>query len=231
MTAWGPRPSGVAFWTSATRFLEVAKSTKVSAPSCSGVVLVGQLDGCWKCYSDAQGDDGRLTSAHLLLLITGINGNGPQTHHLRVLTSQRPKPTARTNDRYELTRLRTRLFQTLVHGDTSAQDRCDGSKVTVLGDPRNVSRFGNAVLLERAVDGVAREQRLGAERLVGLLAEAAGKAGPVEPLDTRVVADFNVVDKVAFCDYDASALVAADEREFGSLVESLVMCTRLVLEV
>ena len=35
MTAWGPRPSGVAFWTSATTFLDVAKSTKDSAPSCS----------------------------------------------------------------------------------------------------------------------------------------------------------------------------------------------------
>jgi hypothetical protein len=35
-------------------------------------------------------------------------------------------------------------------------------------------RFGDAVLLERAVDGVSGEKRLGAEWFIGLLAEFAG---------------------------------------------------------
>ena len=71
--------------------------------------------------------------------------------------------------------------------------------------------FGDAVLLESAVDGVAGELRLGAQRLIGLLAEVAGEAGPVEPFDAGVVADFNVLDEVAFGDDDAGAFVAADE--------------------
>jgi len=100
----------------------------------------------------------------------------------------------------------------------------------VLGDSRNVSCFGNAVLLKRAVDGVAREKRLGAERLVGLLAETAGEAGSVEPFDTCVVADFNVIDQIAFRNYDARTLVAADERELGRLAELSVTCEFLLLE-
>jgi len=48
--------------------------------------------------------------------------------------------------------------------------------------------FGNAILLERPVDGVPGQQRFGAQRLVGLLAEAAGEAATVDPLHARVVA-------------------------------------------
>jgi hypothetical protein len=44
-------------------------------------------------------------------------------------------------------------------------------------------------LLEAAVDGVAGEEGVRAQRLVGLLAEVAGEAGAVEPLDTGVVAN------------------------------------------
>lgn len=40
----------------------------------------------------------------------------------------------------------------------------------------NVGSFGNAVLLEGAIDSVAGEEGLGAEGLIGLLAEVAGQA-------------------------------------------------------
>jgi len=78
-----------------------------------------------------------------------------------------------------------------------------------------VRSFGDAVLLERAVDGVAREKGLGAQRLVGRLAEVAGEARAVEPFYPRVVADVDVVDEIAFGDDDACAFVAADEGELG----------------
>lgn len=42
--------------------------------------------------------------------------------------------------------------------------------------------FSDGVLLESTVDRVAREEGFGAEGLVALLAETAGKAGAVEPL-------------------------------------------------
>lgn len=45
----------------------------------------------------------------------------------------------------------------------------------------------DAVLLESAVDGVAGELSFGAKGLIGLLAEAAGKAGAVDPLGVVLV--------------------------------------------
>lgn len=95
--------------------------------------------------------------------------------------------------------------------------------------------LGNAVLLEGAVDGVAGEEGVGAERLIGLLAEGAGKAGTVDPLSpsdvsnrkaagakgcrfylyTGVVADLDVLDEVTLGDDDTGTLMATDERELG----------------
>ena len=46
----------------------------------------------------------------------------------------------------------------------------------------DVRCFGDAVLLEGAVDRVAGQQGVWAEGLVGLLAEVAGEAGTVDPL-------------------------------------------------
>jgi hypothetical protein len=70
-----------------------------------------------------------------------------------------------------------------------------------------VCGFGDAVLLEGAVDGVTGELGLRAKGFVGLLAEVTGETGSVEPFDARVVADFNVVDEVALGDDDGEMLV------------------------
>ena len=43
---------------------------------------------------------------------------------------------------------------------------CDGFEVTLLGNTRNVCSLGNAVLLEGAVDGVARKEGFSAEWLI-----------------------------------------------------------------
>lgn len=77
--------------------------------------------------------------------------------------------------------------------------------------------FSNAVLLESTVDSVTGEEGLGAQRLVGLLAEVAGKAGSVEPLYTDMVAELDVINKVAAGDNYTSTFVAADKGELGSL--------------
>jgi hypothetical protein len=75
-----------------------------------------------------------------------------------------------------------------------------------------VCGFGNAVLLESAVNSVTRKEGLGAQWLVGRLAELAGQAGSVEPLDTGVVANLDVVDELALGDYDTGTLVTSDKR-------------------
>jgi len=85
----------------------------------------------------------------------------------------------------------------------------------MLGDRGDVRGLGDAVLLEGPVDGVAGEQGVGAQRLVRLLAELAGQARAVEPLDAGVVADLDVLDELALGDDDARALVAADKRHLG----------------
>lgn len=78
-----------------------------------------------------------------------------------------------------------------------------------------MNSLGNGVLLERAVDCVAGEKSLGAERLVGVLAVRAAQARSVEPLDTDLLADLDILDKLAASDNDTSTLVASDKRQLG----------------
>jgi len=136
----------------------------------------------------------QLLGAHLLLLGARVDGDGAQAHDFGVLAGERSQTAAGADDGDELAWLRAGFFQALVDGDAGAQDGRDGGEVAVLGDAGYVRGFGDAVLLEGAVDGVAREQRLGAQWLVGLLAEVTGETGAVEPFDAGVVADFDVVD-------------------------------------
>ena len=72
---------------------------------------------------------------------------------------------------------------------------------------RDVGRLGDAILLEGAVDSVAREQGLRAQWLVGLLAEVTLQARSVDPLHTGVVATESVS---ARCDI-SDAQVTADD--------------------
>lgn len=66
-----------------------------------------------------------LLETHLLLLFSAVNSDGPQTHGFGVLLSQGSKPTTCTDNRDCLTRLRTRLLQTLVYSDTGTEHRSD----------------------------------------------------------------------------------------------------------
>lgn len=120
--------------------------------------------------------------AHGLLLIAGIDGDGVNTHSLSVLQGKGAETTTGTNDGNGLTGAHTRLLDTLVDGDTGAEDGSDGGKIAALGYPCNVGGLSDGVLLEGTVDRVAREEGVGAERLVSLLAEVAGKARAVQPL-------------------------------------------------
>jgi hypothetical protein len=136
----------------------------------------------------------QLLRAHLLLLRARVDGNRPQAHDLCILARQRSQTASCTDDGDELAGLRAGFLQALVHRDTGAEDGRDGGEVAVLRDASYVRGFGDAVLLEGAVDGVAGEEGLGAQWLVGLLAEVAGEAGAVEPFDAGVIADFDIVD-------------------------------------
>jgi hypothetical protein len=118
-----------------------------------------------------------------------------------------------------LARLHARLLQTFVDGDTSAEDGGNGGEVALLGDAGNVGRFGNAVLLEGAVDRVPGEQGLCAERLIRCLAEATSKTGSVDPLDTGVFANFDIINQIAAGDNDTSAFVTTDKRQLGGLLD------------
>jgi hypothetical protein len=81
-----------------------------------------------------------------------------------------------------------------------------------------VGGFGDTVLLEAAVDGVSREERLGAERLIGCLAVVALQAGTVQPLDTSVFTDLDIFDKFTAGNDDTSSFVTTDERKLGGLM-------------
>lgn len=149
------------------------------------------------------------------LLITTVNGNGVQAHGLGVLEGNGTETTTGTDDGDSLAGAGTGLLETLVDGDTGAENGGDGLKVALLGDASDVDGLGNGVLLERAVDGVSGEESLGAEGLIRGLAVAAAQARAVEPLDTGVVTDLDVVDKLAASNDNTGTLVATDKGQLG----------------
>lgn len=116
-----------------------------------------------------------------------------------------------------MARLDARLLQALVDSDTGAQDGCNRSEIALLGNAGNVGSLCNGVLLEGTVDGVSGEKRLGAQRLVGCLAEVAGQAGTVQPFDTSMVTNLDIGDEVTNSYNYTGTFVATDEGELGSL--------------
>lgn len=132
-------------------------------------------------------------AAHLGLFVARVDGEGAETHGFGVLDGERSETTSGTDDGDPLTGLCAGFFESLVHGDTGAEDGCDGVEGEILGYAGNMGGLTDAVFLEGAVDGVTRKEGLRAEGLVGLLAEVAGEAGAVEPLDTDVVANLEIL--------------------------------------
>lgn len=127
------------------------------------------------------------------------------------MLSKRTQTTTGTNNGKGLTRLDTRLLQTLVDGDTGAQNGSDGVQGNILGEDGDVSGLGDTELLEGSVDSVARERCIGAKRFVGGTAEFTREAGAIQPLDTSVITDVNVVDKLTLGDNDTGTFVATDK--------------------
>lgn len=153
--------------------------------------------------------------AESLLLLTTIDGNGVEAHGLAVLESDGTETTTGTDNGDVLAGADTGLLETLVDGDTGAENGGDGLEVKLLGDAGNVGSGGEGVLLEGTVDGVSRHLSLGAERLVGLVAVSAGEARVVEPLDTDVVTELDVLDELTLGDDNTSTLVTTDQGELG----------------
>jgi hypothetical protein len=102
----------------------------------------------------------QLPGHHLLLRIARVDADDAAAHGLCVLTCEGSETAARADNGDPLARLDARLLQSLVDCDTRAQHGGDGREVAALGDAGNVRGFGNAVLLEGTVDGVAGEQGL-----------------------------------------------------------------------
>jgi hypothetical protein len=106
-----------------------------------------------------------------------------------------------------------RFFQALVDRETGTEDGGGRIEGDVLGDVGGMSGFGDTVLLECAVDGVARHCRVGTERLFRLLAEFTFHAGSVQPLDTCVIANLEASHQLAFGHNNPGTLVASDKRQ------------------
>jgi hypothetical protein len=78
-----------------------------------------------------------------------------------------------------------------------------------------VDSLGDSVLLERTIDGVTGEKSLSAERLVGVLAVRAAQARTVKPLDTDLLANLDILDKLAAGDDNTGTLVATNKGQLG----------------
>jgi hypothetical protein len=69
-------------------------------------------------------------------------------------------------------------------------------------------------LLEGTIDKVTGEFGAEAEGLIGLLAEGAGQAGVIQPLDTDGLANPGILvrDKITTGHHDTGAFMATDKR-------------------
>jgi len=162
-------------------------------------------------------DEGLSTErqAQLLLLLATINGNGVDAHSLSVLNSNGTETTTSTDNSKRLAGPDTGLLDTLVDSDTGAENGRDGLEVTLLGDASNVDSLSDSVLLERAIDGVTGKKSLSTERLVGVLAVRAAQARTIEPLDTNLLANLDILDKLAAGDDNTGTLVATNKGQLG----------------
>jgi len=76
------------------------------------------------------------------------------------LLRQRSETAASADDGDGLAGSGAGFLQALVHGDTGAEDGCDTIERNLLVETRDVGGFGDGVLLEGSIDGVAGEKRL-----------------------------------------------------------------------
>ena len=153
--------------------------------------------------------------AHVALLVAAVDGNGVQTHGLGVLDGEGAETTTGTDNGDVLAGLGTGLLKSLVDGDTGAENGRDGLEIALLGDAGNVGSLGDGVLLEGTVDSVTREESVTAEGLVRALAVRALEAGSVDPFDTGVVADLDILDERADSYDDTGTFVATDKGHLG----------------
>ena len=113
---------------------------------------------------------------HGLLLVARVDADDLEAHGFGVLARERAETSAGTDNGDGLAGASVRLLESLVDGDTCAEDGGDGVEGDVFGYSGNVGGFGDGVLLEGTVDCVAGEEGFGAERLVPCLAEVTGQA-------------------------------------------------------
>ena len=111
----------------------------------------------------------QLLHAHLLLLGAGVDGDDVQAHGFSVLLGERSEAAAGTDDGDGLAGFGAGLFQALVNCDAGAEDGGDCVEGDVFVEAGDVGSFGDAVLLEGTVDGVAGEESFGAERFVWIV--------------------------------------------------------------
>lgn len=158
---------------------------------------------------------GTKTLGELALLGATVDGDGMKTHGLGVLDSKRAETTTSTDDGNGVTRPGTGLLKALVDRDTGAQNGGHLLEVALLGNASDVGSLGNGILLEGTVDGVTGQESVGAEGLIGALAVGAGQARAVDPLDTDVVAELDILHEVATANDNTSTLVATDKGHLG----------------
>lgn len=166
--------------------------------------------GCsrqWGTYGCAQ------LLCQLLLLVTAVNANDVDAHGSGVLNCQTAQPAASSNNGYCLAGLGSRFLQSLVDGDTCAEDGGNLIERNAFWDVGHMSGRGNGILLEGSINGVAGEFGGQAEGFVGLLTEGAAQARVVQPLDANGLANLAdlIGDELSSCDDNTSTLMATDQ--------------------
>lgn len=110
------------------------------------VLAFGEVDECSGAH---------LLQTHLLLVVSSVDGDHSQAHGLGVLLSKSSQSTTGSNNGNSLSWAGVRLLQALVHCDTGTKYGCDCIERDFLVEASDVGGFGDAVLLEGSVNGVA----------------------------------------------------------------------------
>ena len=130
-----------------------------------------------------------------------------QAHGLRILDRDVAE-TAHARDHNPLAGPRLRLFQTLVGGNTGAENRRGINERQFVWNAPQVICLAQRILSEAAVYGITRHLLLRTERFPTSKAEFTMPAGAVQPCDSDAVAFLQMGDARAQLGYEARAFMS-----------------------
>ena len=123
---------------------------------------------------------------------------------------------ADTENRQTLAWLNFGALQGTIDRDPRTEKRCGFDAGKSVRNLQGMTRGSLHEFCIAAIHGYASYLLFGAEILIAFLAELAFATGPVHPRDANAIANFQVIDGVAFFHNSASDFVSKDQGRLGN---------------